>query len=118
MKANPKIEAMKSSETIPNVSIESNDSIENALTQLSLSEELLSNPILDTTDKTVSRSNTDLSTTASSTAASTPASTAAATGVPASSVVIENFYKELQRYEKIVNGLSTKTLNGKTIKHM
>lgn len=34
--------------------------------------------------------------------------------VPPSSANIENFYKEVQRYEKIVNGLVTKTLNGTT----
>lgn len=34
--------------------------------------------------------------------------------VPPSSSNIETFYKEVQRYEKIVNGLTTKTLNGTT----
>lgn len=50
-------------------------------------------------------------------AASTPT---ASSNVPTSAVVppssanIENFYKEVQRYEKMVNGLTTKTLNGTT----
>lgn len=34
--------------------------------------------------------------------------------VPPSSSNIETFYKEVQRYEKMVNGLTTKTLNGTT----
>lgn len=37
-----------------------------------------------------------------------------AASVPPSSPNIENFYKEVQRYEKIVNSLMTKTLNGTT----
>lgn len=51
---------------------------------------------------------TNTTSTMASTAAVTPAS------VPPSSANIENFYKEVQRYEKIVNGLTTKTLNGTT----
>lgn len=34
--------------------------------------------------------------------------------VPPSTADIENFYKEVQRYEKTINSLTTKTLNGTT----
>lgn len=45
---------------------------------------------------------------------SVPSSASSTASVPPSSANIETFYKEVQRYEKMVNGLTTKTLNGTT----
>lgn len=75
------------------------------MTELSLAEEeLIAKPRLDIDVKP---------NLADIIAASTPISAPSAV-VPPSSANIENFYKEVQRYEKIVNGLVTKTLNGTT----
>lgn len=88
--------------------MDKNDSIEKALTELCLAEEELNaKPKIDIDLKQGLNMNlTDL--TVPSGAASGTAS------VPPSSANIENFFKEVQRYEKIVNGLATKTLNGTT----
>ncbi|XP_031622159.1 tyrosine-protein phosphatase non-receptor type 23 isoform X2 [Contarinia nasturtii] len=95
--------------------VEKNDSIEKALTELSLAEETSAKSNVDTDTKFDLNSNfvellasTSSAPIVSNTTAVTPAS------VPPSSANIENFYKEVQRYEKIVNGLTTKTLNGTT----
>lgn len=105
--------------------IDKNDSIEKALTELSLATEddLVSKPKADIESKPIISSNlSDLiaanvnvsvitSTTPPPPSSSNASSTAS---VPPSSANIENLYKEVQRYEKIVNGLTTKTLNGTT----
>lgn len=87
--------------------IDKNDSIEKALTDLSLAEEETNvKQKIDVETKPAISSHL-----AELIASSTVVSTAS---VPPSSANIENFYKEVQRYEKIVNGLITKTLNGTT----
>lgn len=91
--------------------VEKNDSIEQALTELSLAEEKsIIKSRVDMEPKLNVNSNLAelLATSTVVSAAPLPAS------VPPSSASIENFYKEVQRYEKIVNGLTTKTLNGTT----
>lgn len=93
-------------------SVDKNDSIEKALAEISLDEdELMVKPKLENESKPSISSNL-----AELIAASTPTASTAATNavVPPSSANIENFYKEVQRYEKIINGLTTKTLNGTT----
>lgn len=87
--------------------VDKNDSIEKALTELCLAEEeLATKPKIEMETKPAISSHL-----AELIASSTVVSTAS---VPPSSANIENFYKEVQRYEKIVNGLTTKTLNGTT----
>lgn len=87
--------------------VDKNDSIEQALTELCLAEEeLATKPKVELETKSAISSHL-----AELIASSTVVSTAS---VPPSSANIENFYKEVQRYEKIVNGLATKTLNGTT----
>lgn len=96
-------------------SIDKNDSIEKALAEISLDEhELIVPPKVIESESKPSSISSNL---AELIAASTPAvsnATATSAVVPPSSANIENFYKEVQRYEKIVNGLTTKTLNGTT----
>lgn len=83
--------------------IDKSDSIEEALAQLTVDEEL-------NTKALSSMPSIGIDTKAGG---GNEASTKAAL-VPPSSADIENFYKEVQRYEKIINGLTTKTLNGTT----
>lgn len=91
---------------------DNNDSIEKALSELSLAEdELITKPKLDNELK--SNAGTSLFDVIASSTVNT-ANTANTASVPPSSSNIESFYKEVQRYEKIVNGLTTKTLNGTT----
>ncbi|XP_055314078.1 tyrosine-protein phosphatase non-receptor type 23 [Sitodiplosis mosellana] len=87
--------------------VHKNDSIEKALTELSLAEEELTIKAKVETETKPAISSHLAELIASSTVVSTAS-------VPPSSANIENFYKEVQRYEKIVNGLTTKTLNGTT----
>lgn len=100
--------------------VNKNDSIERALTELSLAEEELSikpkveietNPAINSHLAELIATSSVLSKTDGDGTKATSVSTAS---VPPSSANIENFYKEVQRYEKIVNGLTTKTLNGTT----
>lgn len=83
--------------------IDKSDSIEEALAQLTVDEELNTKAL------------SSMTSIGSDTKAGggNEASTKTAL-VPPSSADIENFYKEVQRYEKIINGLTTKTLNGTT----
>lgn len=104
--------------------IDKNDSIERALTELSMvdDDDLIAKPIdVDPKPSPAISSNlsdliaanvvTNVTPIASNTVSSIASSTAS---VPPSSSNIETFYKDVQRYEKIVNGLATKTLNGTT----
>lgn len=75
------------------------DSIEKALADLALAEEEAN---------AKAKTDSEIKSMASDSAVANTAS------VPPSSSNIENFYKEVQRYEKMVNGLTTKTLNGTT----
>lgn len=84
--------------------VDKNDSIEKALTELCLAEEKLNTKSKIDVDP-IQGVSTD------STASSNAVGGAS---VPPSSSNIENFYKEVQRYEKFVGGLTTKTLNGTT----
>lgn len=81
------------------VTIDKSDSIEEALAQLSVDEEInaksIPSPIAVNAEVKID----------------TPSKNA---HVPPSSADIENFYKEVQRYEKAINSLTTKTLNGTT----
>lgn len=108
-KSNMTPEEVKASDNKP--SIDKNDSIEKALAEISLDEEELNiKPKIDNESKPSISANL-----AELIAASTPTASAATNAVvPPSSANIENFYKEVQRYEKTVNGLTTKTLNGTT----
>lgn len=100
--------------------VNKNDSIEKALTELSLAEEELSIKPKVETESSPAISSHLAELIASSTVVSktegdsTKAASVGTASVPPSSANIENFYKEVQRYEKIVNGLTTKTLNGTT----
>lgn len=95
-------------------SIDKNDSIEKALTELSMAD---ADPKLNISsnlsDLIAATSCVGANTSAPTVPALAPAASSTAS-VPPSSVNIETFYKEVQRYEKIVNGLTTKTLNGTT----
>lgn len=88
-------------------SVVKDDSIEKALSELCLAEEeLTAKPKIDIESKQGVNMNLSDS--------SVPSAVINTASVPPSSSNIENFYKEVQRYEKIVNGLTTKTLNGTT----
>lgn len=109
-------------------SIDKNDSIEKALTELSMAEDAsftiattksdidrnpnissnLSDLIAATAGTGANPGSGNVSAVSALSAASSNAS------VPPSSSNIETFYREVQRYEKMVNGLTTKTLNGTT----
>lgn len=81
------------------VSIDKSDSIEEALAQLSVDEEANAKSIPSPV-----AANSEVK-------SDTPSKNAL---VPPSTADIENFYKEVQRYEKTINSLTTKTLNGTT----
>lgn len=101
----PVIDVEKSSEQ---------DSIESALTELTeltLSEERAASK--SHTDTMTHERKSSISSVSSDSNSAIPRSTTPAS-VPPSSPNIENFYKEVQRYEKTVNSLTTKTLNGTT----
>lgn len=100
--------------TTKNKPIESFDSIDNALSELSLSEDVLNQSLGDAPAKGTFSSSLSELITQSTVAPSVVPTATPTTSVPPNAVNIENFYKELQRYEKIVNGLTTKTLNGTT----
>lgn len=107
-------------------SIDKNDSIEMALSELSMADDDANLSIASTKTDIDSKLNissnlADLIAATSGTCSTTagivsvPAPSASnAASVPPSSANIETFYKEVQRYEKLVNGLTTKTLNGTT----
>lgn len=90
------------------------DSIESALTELTeltLCEEKAT--LKSHTDAMTHERKSSISSVSSDSNSAVPRSTTPAS-VPPSSPNIENFYKEVQRYEKTVNSLTTKTLNGTT----
>lgn len=88
---------------------ERQDSIESALSELALSEEIeTAKPGFDFVSSLHERKSSVSSISSEILSAATTAS------VPPSSPNIEHFYKEVQRYERIVNSLMTKTLNGTT----
>lgn len=121
------IEIPRPLDSVKRPSIDKNDSIEKALTELSMVDDddisLTNVPIKTEVDSKLNMSSNlqDLLAATSGTGSlssaapvvSAPATSSAAS-VPPSSANIEAFYKEVQRYEKIVNGLTTKTLNGTT----
>lgn len=103
-------------------SIDKNDSIEKALTELSMADDSNFTNVKHSSnlsDLIAAVACTGSDSTASagggvSAAPPPPSSSSSTASVPPSSSNIETFYKEVQRYEKMVNGLTTKTLNGTT----
>lgn len=100
-----------------NPPVDRNDSIEKAFTELLLTEQVtITTPKMDIESKqqiNVNSNSAAESLTSMTVAVGCPVSAVPAS-VPPSSANIEHFFKEVQRYEKIVNGLATKTLNGTT----
>lgn len=128
----PVVDTAKPTNNEKRPSIDKNDSIEKALTELSMADDddlaiatirseidsklnISSNlsDLIAATSGTGSNTSGIASATPSSSSSSSAAAAAPAS-VPPSSANIETFYKEVQRYEKMVNGLTTKTLNGTT----
>lgn len=124
------VEVSKSLSNEKRQSIDKNDSIEKALTELSMADDDLtitpSKTDIETKHNIISSNLSDLIAATSGTGGSTatvagiisvpppPTPSSNTASVPPSSANIEAFYKEVQRYEKMVNGLTTKTLNGTT----
>lgn len=104
-------------DTKPVIDIEKSsepDSIETALTELTeltLSEEKSASKFH--TDAMAHERKSSISSVSSDSNSAIPRSSTPAS-VPPSLPNIENFYREVQRYEKTVNSLTTKTLNGTT----
>lgn len=95
--------------------VNKNDSIQKALTELTLAEEeLIVKPKVEAETKPAISSHLAELIASSTVVSTAPSSVISTASVPPSSANIETFYKEVQRYEKIVNGLTTKTLNGTT----
>lgn len=109
---------MKPTVEIASTSIDKSDSIDKALAQLSIEEELQAKPVVIPVEPKLelnAKSNTTATPAIESKSESqTQIQSTSTASVPPSSADIENFYKEVQRYEKVINGLTTKTLNGTT----
>lgn len=103
---------------VVSTTIDKSDSIDKALAQLSLEEESQTKPVIAPVEsrlELITKSNTATTTSSESKFESqTQIQSTSTASVPPSSADIENFYKEVQRYEKVINGLTTKTLNGTT----
>lgn len=93
-----------------NENLKNSELIEAELSQLTLSDVLSANSVNMNAFNGNMTTNDEHVTTVAPSSASTPATPAPSNGP----INIESFFKEVQRYEKIVNSLLTKNLNGTT----